>query len=107
MVQGAVGIPCKNCDKVMGADDGKIFAEVVVCPTCYTMAERLFSRCDRELRQMLLLLQEAIRVALIEGKLHYGAAQPLDEVPKEELLRMIVKMTESKHARAAARSSVL
>lgn len=92
------GISCMNCGQPVSEQDGKVFAEVFVCPVCYEMAERLYGKCEGELRRLLLLLREAVRVALVEGKLKYGPAQPLDDVPKEDLLRMIVSMTEKKNA---------
>ena len=92
------GIPCMNCRKEVEQQDGKVFAEVFVCPTCYELAGRLYDRCEGELNRLLLMLREAIRIALVEGKLQYGPALPLDEVPKAELLKMIVELTEKKNA---------
>lgn len=89
-----------NCRTPVQEKNGKVFAEVFVCPTCYTMAEHLHTRCEGELKRLLLLLRESIRVALVEGKLHYGPARPLEEVPKAELLKMIVELTEKKNGPA-------
>lgn len=96
----SAGIPCMNCRQEVDQKDGKVFAEVFVCPVCYEMAERLYKRCDGELNRMLLLLREAIRIALVERKLQYGPALPLEEVPKADLLKMIVELTEKKNAAA-------
>jgi hypothetical protein len=94
------GLPCMNCGQHVDQSAGKVFAEVFVCPRCYEMAERLYTRCDGELRRMLLLLREAIRIALVEGKLQYGPATPMEDVPKADLLKMIVELTEKKNATA-------
>jgi len=100
------GIPCKNCDKLVSESDGKIFAEVFVCPTCYAMAEQLYNKCAGELRRMLTVLREAIRISLVKGELQYGPAQPLEDMTKEELLTTIGKLTEKKNGSAPQGSSV-
>jgi hypothetical protein len=87
---------CLNCSKHVAEKDARIFAEVYVCSPCSDMAERLYHRCEGELRRMLLLLRESIRVALVEGRLHYGAAESSQDISKEELLKMIVQLSEKK-----------
>jgi hypothetical protein len=86
-----------NCRKPVDEKNARVFAEVYVCPDCYTLAEHLFDKCSAELKRMLLLLKEAIRVALVEGKLQYGPERPLDDIPKAELLKMIVQLSEKKN----------
>lgn len=92
------GIPCMNCKRVLESDKGRVFAEVFVCENCHKMAESLYNRCDGELRRLLLILRESIRIALVEGKLQFSPALPNEEVPKAELLKMIVELTEKKNA---------
>ena len=94
------GIPCRNCGKETSEATAKVFASVLVCDVCDEMATRLFTRCESELKRMLLLLQESIRVAIMEQRLQYSPADPTAEVPKEDLLRMIVQMTENKDGTA-------
>lgn len=93
------GLPCMNCRKPTADEDGKVFAEVFVCSTCYTMAERMFHRLEGELRRLLLLSKETIRVALIEGKMNFENATE-QEIPKEDLLKMIVQFSERKEQNA-------
>lgn len=95
------GIDCMNCRCKVEQEDARVFAEVFVCSSCYQMAERLFTRCEGELKKLLLLLRESIRIALVEGKLQYGQSASLEEVPKAELLKMIVEMTEKKNEAAS------
>lgn len=97
------GLPCMNCQQLVPEKDGKIFAQVFVCSVCYAVAESLHNKCEAELRRMQLLLKEAIRIALVEGKLKLGPATPLDDVPKEELLKMIVQLTENKNGDRSTR----
>jgi len=91
------GLSCLNCKQQIPSKDAKIFAEVFVCPTCYDTAERLFRRSEGELRMLLLMLKESIRIALIEGRLHVGKQDP-DEVSKTDLLRMMVRLEEQRAA---------
>jgi hypothetical protein len=98
------GLPCLNCKKLTPESDAKVFAEVFVCSICYEMADRLFHRLEGELRRLLLLTKETIRVALVEGKLHFEHTQER-EVPKDELLRMILQFSEKKDREADARRS--
>jgi len=90
-------MPCMNCHLPTTEEDAKVFAEVYVCSACHTIAERLFFKCEGELKRMLLVLKEAIRIALVEGKLQYGPERPLEDIPKGELLKMIVQLSEKKN----------
>ncbi len=96
------GLPCMNCKKPTPESDAKVCAEVFVCSACHEMAERLFHRLEGELRRLLLLSKETIRVALVEGKLHFAHTHERD-VPKDELLKMIVQFSEKKEREADAR----
>lgn len=89
---------CMNCQAPVEQADAKLFAGVFVCPTCHMFAERLFRRSEAELKQLLVVLQDAIRIALIEGRLTPMEGGPLDEIPKQELLRTIVKLQETRDA---------
>jgi hypothetical protein len=86
-----------NCDRETPDSEGRTFAEVFVCSACYAMAENLNRKNTAELGRMILLSREAIRLALLEKKLHYSAEHAAKEVSKEELLRMIMQMTEKKN----------
>jgi hypothetical protein len=87
------GLECMHCHKPVPDEDGRVFAEVFVCASCYTIAERLYHRLEAELRRLLAMSKETIRIGLIEGKLSFESA-PAEEVSKAELLQMIVKMQE-------------
>lgn len=94
----ASGIPCMNCRKTVSEEDGRVFAEVFVCPGCFLIAERLYQRLELELRRLLAMSKEAIRIALVEGKVSPSSGEK-EVLSKEELLKMIVQMSEKKHAR--------
>jgi predicted RNA-binding Zn-ribbon protein involved in translation (DUF1610 family) len=91
-------LPCLNCGKHVTQEEAKVFAEVFVCPTCYELAARTYSRLEGELRRLLSMSKEAIRIALVEGKMQLPAGQS-PEISKADLLKMIVQMAERKDAR--------
>lgn len=88
---------CLNCNQEVPADQGKIFAEVFVCGACFSMATRLYERSMHELKMLQTMLREAIRLALLEGRLNFSAG-PDQEVPKRDVLRAIVELAEERDA---------
>lgn len=94
-------LPCLNCQTPVEPKDAKIFAEVFVCPQCFSVAERLEQRAAEELKALLLILREAIRVALIERRLILGPAEPLRDLTKKEVLEQIITLAEKADANRA------
>lgn len=87
-------LPCLNCQKQVDPQESKVFAGVFVCPTCYSVAERLEARATEELKSLLTLQREAIRVALIERRLALGPAEVQRDLTKKEVLEQIVQLSE-------------
>lgn len=94
-------LPCLNCQTPVESEKAKTFAGVFVCPTCYEVAARLEQRGTKELKALLTVQRDAIRIALIERRLVLGPADPLREVSKREVLEQIVKLTEAADASKA------
>jgi len=90
-------LPCMNCKTTVSPNEAKIFAEVFVCPTCFRVAESLHNNGKRELTALLDMMKEAIRIALIEGRLQLSE-QALQDVSKTDLLRAIVDLQEKSDA---------
>lgn len=100
-------MPCVNCKQPVEPQDAKFFHSVFICGTCHTMAERLYSRASQELKNLLLMLQESIRISLIEGRLQFREGIDMG-LSKKEVLEAIVQLQEMKdeHTRTmASRSS--
>lgn len=93
---------CMNCDQEVSGGEAKVFATVFVCSKCHDTAERLYRRSEGELRMLLLMLKESIRVALLEKRLHVGESGKVEDVSKTDLLRMMVRLEEQRAARASA-----
>lgn len=98
-------LPCLNCHNPVDPQKAKIFAGVFVCETCHLVATRLEERGTAELRSLLTLQREAIRIALTRGELVLGPAEPTRELSKKEVLEQIVKLSEAADAvKARARA---
>lgn len=91
-------LTCLNCQTAVEQQDAKVFAGVFLCPTCYLFAERLYRRGERELKQLLLVLQDAIRIALVEGRLVPMEGGTLDDIPKDQLINSLVSLQEKRNA---------
>ena len=89
------GMRCLNCGKGVKPEEAKLFAEVFLCSACYTQAEHFWLRLDRELRSLLVLAKDAIRVSLLQGKFSFPESGPR-EVSKREVLEAILTMEERK-----------
>jgi len=62
-------LSCINCKKDVEPEEGKLFAQVFVCPDCFKVAETIHRRAKKELEQYMMLLEEMIRTSLIAGSL--------------------------------------
>ena len=87
-------LKCLNCKEGVASDDVKLFAEVFLCTRCYYVAERLYLQGERELRMMLLVLKEAIRIAALKGELQFSV-QYIEDMPKADLLSHLAKLAEN------------
>jgi len=88
-------LPCMNCKTPVKHDAAKLFQGVFVCGGCHEIATRAFTRLERELKMMLTLASETIRLALIEGRLQLGPAESGD-IPKSELMRSLIELAEKR-----------
>jgi hypothetical protein len=85
-------LPCLNCKKEVESTEAKLFAQVYLCSDCYNVAERLYNKGQSELKYLLIVLKESIRVAALQGKLQFRA--PGEDIPKKELLTQLAEMAE-------------
>lgn len=91
------GLECMNCHKPTSNEEGKLFAEVFVCSTCYVLAERLYQRTESELRGLLLVLKDKIREYLVQGKLQYSTEDAEKPLSKRDLLQAIMSVEEQRN----------
>lgn len=84
-----MSLPCVNCRK--DALDPKLFDGVYLCAECHQVALRSVENLERELHALVALAREAIRLALIEGRLQLQTA-PSGETSKKDLLKAILSL---------------
>ena len=101
-----VGLPCVNCGKEVDPGEAKFFAQVFVCPECYAIAERLYTRGEQELKMMLLLLKESIRLAITRKELQFMQRLEEDAVPKKDLLSELARLAHEARKEAAERGEL-
>lgn len=65
-------LPCMNCTNPVPQDKAKFFQAVFVCERCYELAEGIYRKTEKELKQVLTVFQESLRLSLLQGKLHLG-----------------------------------
>ncbi len=68
-------VPCMNCKKPMKQEEAKIFAECLLCPDCYRVAERIYQQAQNELQQLLLTMKESLRLSIVRGQLGFSQRQ--------------------------------
>lgn len=90
-----MALPCLNCGDDIPSDGAKCFAGVLVCPVCADRAERLEKNLQQELQRMFSMTRESIRIALVQGKLHFGGPNN-QETSKTDLLKQIMRIEEMK-----------
>jgi hypothetical protein len=69
-----MGLSCLNCGKAITQQDGKLFAECLVCSDCNIIAERVYQQAQCELSQLLVTLKELIRLAIVKHQLSFVPA---------------------------------
>lgn len=91
-------LSCVGCKREVSAGDGKLFAEVFVCDGCFLIASRLFERGQQELKMLLVVLKEAIRNEILQGRLQFQSADEVREVPKRDLITHLAELAEKARA---------
>jgi hypothetical protein len=90
-----------NCRKEVLPNEGKLFAEVFVCPDCYLVAERMMDRALKELKLVLVMMKDTIRVGLLNGKLQFRTPEELRVVKKSDFLAELGRLVEEAQERNA------
>lgn len=88
-----MNLPCLNCKADVAPNAGKFFAEVFLCESCHLMAQHFHERLERELKYLLIIARESIRISLVEGKFSFPEG-PAGEPSKRQVLEEILKMEE-------------
>lgn len=86
-------LDCVNCRKPVDSN-AKLFAEVFVCDDCFRIAETLFRRGEQELRMLLVVQKEAIRISLMRGELQFSSIQQVEDVSKKDLVTHLADLAQ-------------
>ena len=84
---------CMNCGSEQLAKDCRLCFGVLVCAECHEKANIIYDRARAELRTLLTLLEETIRLALVEGRLTFATEQA--SASKAQILRTILGLMEN------------
>ncbi len=90
-----MALRCLNCATEVSEGEARLFGGAFCCPTCHLIATRLYERGEKEIRKLLIGIQETIRIALIEGRLHFGEDE-IDRLSRADVLRCIGRLMEDK-----------
>lgn len=90
-----MNLPCMNCKADVAPDAGKFFAAVFLCADCQAMAVHFHERLERELKYLLTMARESIRISLVQGKFSFPEG-PAGEPSKRAVLEEILKMEEQR-----------
>lgn len=90
----SASLECLCCKQPVG-DEPKIYAAVLCCARCYTIATRLYERSEQDLKALLLTLKESIRLALLRGDIAL-ASEDTSALTKKETLSMILKLQDQR-----------
>ena len=77
-----------NCKEPVERGKEKFWGQVFVCETCHELATHFFRRLEKDLKNMLVMAQESIRVSLTQGKFHFTEQGASKKAVLEEALRM-------------------
>lgn len=94
----ASSLKCVHCDSPLNEENTKSFQKVLVCSSCFLIANRLLDKIHNELEMLKNLATENIRLALIEKRL-LQQAQPRGEPTTRQVLQEVLnlqKLQESK-----------
>jgi DNA-directed RNA polymerase subunit RPC12/RpoP len=83
-----VGLSCVNCKREVVAGEEKFFDKVYLCPDCHRIALRVLEKGERELKMMLMVLRESIRLAIVQHKLQFNE-QNLDDMKEEDMVSVL------------------
>jgi len=81
-------LPCVNCGEEVNPNEAKLFAQIFICPKCHRVAEQLYARGEKELKMLLLVLRESIRLSIVQHNLQFSPKQLEDMDPKDLLTHL-------------------
>lgn len=84
-----------NCKRAVPPDKAKFFAEVFLCESCSEQAVHFYQRLEIELKHLLVMSKEALRISLVTGKFSFPEG-PSGEVSKRDVLQQVLALEEAR-----------
>lgn len=94
-------LPCMNCGAEVPSSQAKFFAEVFVCTDCHAVAERMMQRTHKELKLVLAMMKDAIRMGLLQKKLRFRTPEELEKEDKADFLSRLGELVKAAQDRNA------
>ncbi len=102
-----MGLECTNCSREVEPNEAKFFgapgngqqapnAAVFVCSDCYALAELFDQRAMQQLKSLMMLSRECLRLALMEKRLKLGPLPPQRDLTKREVFESLLHMLEKR-----------
>lgn len=101
---GSPELKCMNCACPVGQSDGEFFAGVFLCGDCNTVATRLYERGSSELKLVLSMLKDAIRMAIVQKKLQFNTPEQIASTSRTDLLDKLSDLVANAREKDAANS---
>ena len=95
-------LKCMNCQKELQPNGGEFFMEVFICSSCKLIAERLYERAQQDVKHLLVMMKEAIRLGLVQGQLQFRDPEQVEEVTRPNLLNKLAELAEQAREQQAA-----
>ncbi len=96
-------LPCVNCKREFPAEKGLWWERIFLCADCHRVATRIHEQGETRLRWMLSILKQAIKDALLEGRLQLSTPdQQGDEQRFLLQLQTLAKLAKAKGSKGAA-----
>lgn len=76
--------------------------EVFICSNCKLVAERIFERAQQDVKHLLVMMKESIRLGLIEGRLQFRDPEQVEEVSRPDLINKLAELADQVREKQAA-----
>jgi hypothetical protein len=97
---GMSKLRCVNCRTEVDPDKAKVCFGVLVCESCDRVANRFFEQAQKELKVVLVLMKDAIRMGLTQGRLQFSMDGE-EIVTRQKLLAKLGELVERAQENAA------
>jgi hypothetical protein len=81
---------CTNCKKELLSGQAAVFHDVIICLDCHKMATTIMERAKAQVKMMLLVYADILRVALIKGTLQFPEL-PVEQLTIPDIMKGVIE----------------